>query len=474
MTRSKAKIKIVLIHPPLRNVLSAATPDYVDENRGHTPPMGLLYLQAALEKSRHESLFLDANLEGMSHDGAAKWALEQNPDIVGLQAMTFTMPDAYFVAKAIKKLNRDVKVIIGGPHSTIYPRETVELEAVDFAFAGEGEESLVTLLNNLNSPESWKKIPGLTYKKGDEVYVNSQKAYLSNLDTISFPARSSSKYDSYSSVLAKKSAITIMITSRGCPFQCIFCNRMGRTYRYHSAEYVLREIKEIIDLGIKEIFIHDDTFTLRRERVVEICEGILKRGYKITWEARTRVDCVDEELLGLMKRAGCHRLSFGVESGSEKVLRSMRKGTDLEKVKKVFDACRREGIVTLADFMFGNLDETEEDIEKTMRLIKRLNPDYAQFSICSPYPDTPLYKRGLESGLISNDIWMDFAKNPLSPFKSPVWTQHFTEERLIKITSSAYKSFYMRPSFILKQLAKINSVAQFKKMVKGAIGMRKS
>lgn len=471
VANSAKKVRVVLIHPPLCNVVSAATPGYVDENRGHTPPMGLLYIQAAVEHSKHESIFLDAEVEGWDHEETARQAISYQPDLVGLQAMTFTLPDAYLVARAIKQLSAEVKVMIGGPHSTIYPQETAGLDGVDFAFAGEGEVAFLSFLDAFFEPHSRAVIPGVASKLDGKVSYTPFLGLLKDLDSVPIPARRSSPYKRYNSVLAKRNPITVMITSRGCPFNCVFCNRMGRKYRCHSARYVLDEMEDILRLGIKEIFIHDDTFTVRRDRVEAICQGIIERKYDIIWEARTRVDCVDEELLSLMHKAGCHRLSFGVESGSENVLKSMRKGIDIDRIRAVFSWCRREGIITLADFMFGNLDEEIEDVQKTLDLVKQINPDFVQYSICSPYPDTPLYKLGLENGMIRRDIWLKFAKDPLQDFRSPVWTQHFTEKELRKITSSAYKAFYMRPSFVMKQLMRINSFSQLKTMLKGAIGM---
>lgn len=465
------KVSLVLIHPPLFNVLSAATPEYVDENRGHTPPLGLLYIQAAVEHSDHESIFLDADIEGWDHHEAAKQALSHKPDLIALQAMTFTFPDAYLVAREIKRLNPEVKVLIGGPHPTIYPIETARLEYIDFAFAGEGEIDFISFLNVFHDIDARAAVPGIASKNGKEVIYTPSQGLLKNLDSVSFPARKSSKYNEYTSVLAKSNPITTMITSRGCPFNCVFCNRMGRQYRYHSASYVLDEMESILNLGIKEIFIHDDTFTLKRERVKAICEGIIDRGYNFAWEARTRIDCVDKELISLMRKAGCHRLSFGIESGSEKVLTSMRKGIDINSVGDVFKWCKDEGIITLGDFMFGNLDEKAEDIKISLDFVKRLKPDYVQYSICSPYPGTPLYEIGMETGVIPSDVWLEFANNPLKEFSSPVWTQHFTKEELIAITASAYRSFYMRPSFILKQLMNIHSFNHVKTLMRGALGI---
>jgi anaerobic magnesium-protoporphyrin IX monomethyl ester cyclase len=461
----------VLMHPPLRNIVSAATPGYVDRNRGHTPPMGLLYIQAAVEHSKHESVFLDADLEGWNHEETARQALSHKPDLVGLQAMTFTLPDAYLVAKAIKSLSPEVKVMIGGPHPTVYPGETAGLDAVDFALAGEGEKTFVSFLDNFFEPCSAVTTPGLACKTDGAISYTPSLGFSDDLDSIPIPARHSSPYKRYTSVLAERNPITIMITSRGCPFDCIFCNRMGRKYRCHSAEYVLREIEDILSLGIKEIFVHDDTFTIRKNRVEAICQGIIHRDYDVIWEARTRVDCVDEELLALMRKAGCHRLSFGVESGSEKVLKSMRKKIDLDRVRQVFSWCKREGITTLADFMFGNLDEEEDDVKMTMKLVEDIDPDYAQFSLCSPYPATPLYEIALERGVVPYDIWQEFAQNPLMDIESPVWTERFSVEELRKVTAAAYRRFYFRPAFMMKQLLKANSFNQVKTMMSGAIGM---
>lgn len=470
----KSSLKVALVHPPLRNVLGAATPDYVDENRGFNPPMGLLYLQAALCRSRHESVFIDANLMGWTHEQAAKEALCLEPDLVALQAMTFTLKDAYMTALAVKKISPDTCVMIGGPHPTIYPEETAALPGVDFAFAGEGEKGLVDFLDRFSDTGARLLAPGVAGKKHGRVVFTPPKGLLKNLDSLAFPARKSSHYRRYFSVLAKHNPFTIMITSRGCPYSCVFCNRMDRKYRSHSARYVLKEIDNIVELGIREIFIHDDIFSLEKDRIKDICKGLIQRKYDLVWEARTRVDLVDQRLLELMSRAGCHRLSFGVESGSTRVLKNMRKGICLEHVKNVFAWCRETGMETLADFMIGNLGETMDDIEMTLELVKKIDPDYAQFSICSPYPETPLYQIGRESGLIKEDVWRKYAANPLAEFDSPVWTENFSKNQLQKITASAYRSFYFRPSFIIRQVKNINSMEKFFIMARAAFGILKN
>lgn len=466
-----APVRIVLLNAPSKDVLDAATPDFVHENSGHVPPMGLLYVASAIEKSRHEVIFLDAALEGMSYEQAAIAALEHKPDVVGFQAMTFTLRDNLFVARKIKKRAPRVITIFGGAHPTIYPKETAALDEVDFAFAGEGEVGMVAFLDVFRDAEARSKVPGIAAKREDGITYNCDHEYIHDMDSIPFPARHLAPYKRYSSVLSHHDTVTLMITSRGCPFNCIFCNRMGRQYRYHSAEYVLREFDEIHRLGIREVFIHDDTFSLKRERVEAICNGLIERGYPMIWEARTRVDCVDKELLVLMKRAGCERLSFGVESGSAKVLKAMRKGTDIDQIRKVFAWCRDIGITTLADFMIGNVDEKAEDIAMSVSLMKQLAPDYVQWSILSPYPNTPIYKMALEKGLVTEDVWLRFAEDPFLPFYTPYWTKEFSLDELRRIASRNYRTFYFRPSFIFKQLKKLRTPGQFLSLAKAAIAM---
>ena len=463
--------RVVLLQPPLRNLVAGAVPQFVDSNRGHLPVMGLLYVHSAIERSGHDVAFLDADLEGWTHEAAAAEALKRDPDVVGMQATSFTLPDACLMARAVKERNPGVKVMIGGPHPSIYPKETAALPYVDFAFAGEAEHAIGEFLDAFDDEDARLRVPGVAGDGGDGPVFTPATGLIEDMDTVPFPARAAGPYTRYTSVLARRNPVTVMITSRGCPFDCVFCNRMGRRYRWHSSGYVLREFDSIAELGIPEVFIHDDTFSIRKDRVREICRGLIDRGHDIVWEARTRVDCVDRELLALMRRAGCCRLSFGVESGSPEVLEKMRKGIDLDRVVEVFGWCRAEGIITLADFMFGNLGEKRDDIERTLEFVRKVDPDYAQFSICSPYPGTPLYEIGLERGLLATDVWREFAADPLHEFHSPVWTEHFSEEELVRMSTEAYSRFYMRPRFLVRQMGRVRSIRQFMMLVRAAFGM---
>ncbi len=451
-------MKIVLVNPPLHNTIPAATPDFIEKTRGIMPPMGLLYLKAALENSCHNSFFIDASAKRLDNSGVAKKILTIKPDFVGIQTLTFNLPGVYLLIKEIKSLLPKVKIILGGAHPTIYPLETGRLKEVDFVFTGDSEYTLVSFLNNYPVPENSTSLSKAAYLKKGNIISPLKTLYKNSIDLLPYPARKSSPYMQYSSIIAKSNPITCLITSRGCPFNCIFCNRRDKKYYEHSAEYVLGEIESILSLGIKEIFIHDDTFTINRNRAISICKGVIKMKTDLLCQARTRVDCVDRKMLSYMKEAGCSRLSFGIESGSKTVLKRLKKNISLEKALEVFKWCKEEGIETLADFMVGCPGEKKSDVKRTNSFIRKLKPEYIQFSICTPYPDTELYKEGLDKGIIKKDVWRILALNPLVKLKVPFWTENFSRGALKKILITAYLRFYLTFPQIFNQLKKINSI----------------
>ena len=204
---------------------------------------------------------------------------------------------------------------------------------------------------------------------------------------------------------------------------------------------MLEEIEHCLSLGIREIFFHDDTFTIDKKRVLTICELINKRGLKFDRDARVRVDTVNYELLSGMKKAGCHRISFGVESGNPRILKNLRKGITLEQVETAFRQCRKLKIQTLADFMIGSPGESRQDIMETISFSRRLGADYAQFSVTTPYPGTDLYREALAKGVIESDVWSEFARNPKEDFIPPLWTENLSREELIELLNTAYKNF---------------------------------
>ena len=238
-----------------------------------------------------------------------------------------------------------------------------------------------------------------------------------------------------------------------------------------SAGNVVDELSVCVDLGIREFLFYDDTFTVKRTRVMEICDEILARGLKIRWDIRTRVDVIDSEMLKALKKAGCVAIHYGVEAGNDRVLKEIKKGFSIATVKEAFRMTRRAGIDTLAYFMIGLPTERLEDIHDSFRLARELKPAYAHFTIFSPYPGTELYQCGRETGVIPSDVWREFARSPTEGFRLPLWEEHFTREELYDLIVKFYKSFYMRPGYFLARAVRVRSLNELRKKASAALSV---
>ena len=462
-------MRILLINPPSENNLPSEVPTIVNEERGYNPPLGLMYIASYVKKySDHEITIIDSQVEELSLDQLKERIRICDPDVIGMTVMSFTLIDCLKVADASRKINKDVIIVLGGPHPNLYPNETINLRNIDFLVLGEGEINFLDLMNNLRNPENVK---GIVYKDGNKAIITESSKLIDNLDAVPFPDRRMTPYKRYTSLLAKNNYITTMITSRGCPYKCIFCDRphLGKVFRARSAKNVVQEIKECYGIGITEILIYDDTFTIDRKRVVDICNLIIKSRMKISWDIRARVNTVDFPLLKLLKKAGCDRIHYGVEAGNDDILRILQKGITKKQVKEAFALTKKADIQTLAYFMIGSPRETKETILESINFAKELDPDYVHFTITTPFPGTYLYYLGLKEKIIKNDVWKEFAKNPKKNFIPPLWEENMDREELIILLRRAYKDFYIRPRYIIKRLINLRSMDEFRKMAKAGI-----
>jgi len=226
-------------------------------------------------------------------------------------------------------------------------------------------------------------------------------------------------------------------------------------------------------MGIKEIFLYDDTFSINKQRAIDICNEILRRNLKIIWDIRARVDTVDEKILKKLKLAGCERIHYGVEAGTQEILNILRKGITLQQVQKAFQWTRKVGITTLAYFMIGNPTESREQILETIKFALRIKPDYAHIALTTPFPATELYRRGLERKILRHDYWKEFAERPRMDFVPELWEENLTGQELIRLLRSAYTKFYMRPGYILKRIHKVKSWLEFKRKAKAGLKLFK-
>jgi radical SAM superfamily enzyme YgiQ (UPF0313 family) len=467
-------MKILLISPPQFGTLKTSIPNFINQIIGYYPPLGILYIAAYLKaRSSHEVLVLDTQVEKMGYPEIKAEIERIKPDLVGIYTLTFALVDALKVAALAKSVSRDILVCSGGPHPTIYPAETAAQKDVDFAVSGEGEEAFLKLLETLTARGDLHLVPGLSFKEAGGVHTTPQAAPIENLDEVPFPARQTLPYRKYTSIIAKTSPITTFISSRGCPFNCSFCATSRRRWRPRSVANIIAEMEECVSLGIREFFFFDDTFAINKQRVLKLCDAIEQRGLKILFDIRTRVDTVDAEMLARLKKAGCERIQYGVEAGTPEVLATLKKGIDLDRVRSVFKTTRGLGITTFADFMIGSPGETREQIEKTINFALELKPDFAQFSITTPFPSTEMYTEALRRGIFKEDAWQRFAAAPDENFVPGLWNEHLTRAELENLAKLAYKRFYLRPSYVLKKAAGIRSFGELARHISAGIHLLK-
>ena len=277
-------MKVLLIAPPGTETIKSDLIHLIHEERGINPPIGLLYVATSIkENSDHDVKVLDASIDKLSMKQIGQEIKNYAPDIVGMTLSTFSLLESIRIAKLAKEIDSEIKVIVGGIHVYIYPRETIELGCFDYGVLGEAEYSVIALLEKIEKNESPSEIKGLVYKEGGHTLETGRPELLSELDPIPFPDRTLLPYKRYNSIVAKANPVSIMITSRGCPCRCIFCDRphLGKHFRVRSADNVVDELEECYKLGIKEILVYDDTFTINQQRVIDICKKISERNIKI-------------------------------------------------------------------------------------------------------------------------------------------------------------------------------------------------
>lgn len=465
-------MKILLINPPSENELHGNNPSIIEEERGYNPPLGILYIAGYLEKHTNFKVeVLDTQAEEIGYDRLKDAILAKQPDVVGITAMTFTLIDVIKVINLIKSMRPEIKVVLGGPHVHIYPEETINIPGVDFLVLGEGEVTFKELIENIDNPARLRSIPGLVFKENCKVINTGARPLNENLDSLPFPARHLTPVQKYSSLMARRIPITTMFTSRGCPYRCTFCDRphLGKNFRARSAMNVVDEMEECVKLGINEFLIYDDTFTIDRQRVIDVCNEIKRRKLNIGWDIRARVNNIDRELLKKLKEANCERIHYGVESGNPEILKILNKGITVDRVRTTFKETKEAGISVLAYFMIGCPKETRKEIMETIAFAKELKPDFVHITIFTPFPATEIYKTGIKDGIIKEDFWREFAKNPVPGFQPKCWEENFTREELQELIVYAYKSFYTRPSYILRRLTHIRSIGEFKRMARAGL-----
>jgi len=432
-------MKVCLISPPYNSAVKSVT-------GASAPPLGLAYLASILRKE-HEVKIIDSIILGYGLEDLRRELRSFYPDIIGITSVTPSIPQAYAVAKIAKKVIEDCTVVMGGPHVTFLPKQTLEeCKHVDIVVRGEGEKTVEKLMRAIENGESLKTVRGIAFRSGNQIVENEPMPFIKNIDEIPFPSRDLLPMDKYQFNGVR---YTTMLTSRGCPFGCSFCSSsrlFGGYWRGRSPENVLEEMRVIYeDYKIKNIELMDDTFTLNQKRAEKICDGIIKREWDIAWSASSRVDTITKKLAEKMKKAGCWVIYLGIESGSQKILDSIGKRITIRQVKKAVKIVKDAGIQVLGSFIIGFPEDTVKTIRQTIEFAKSLNLDYAQFSILTPYPGTPIFDFAAKNDLLLTNDWGKYTViDPVMRIKG------VTARQLKSLLQKAYISFYLRPKIVFK------------------------
>lgn len=419
-------------------------------------PLGLMYIQAVLDKEGYESKIVDLY---DSYNEIRHIITSYNPDVVGISCFTFFRKSSFELAKIAKEISPRIKVVMGGPHATfLWGQILRNIPEVDVIVRGEGEITYIELIKAFEKNTSLDNVDGIAFRKGDIPYLTKERKPIQNLDSIPFP--------SYRDIDLKNYPIVHVHSSRGCPNCCTYCSttQFWKNYwRARSAKNVVDEIEWLVkEKGVKDLYFSDDIFTTNKQRVIDICRMLIDRKILLKWSAETRVDSVSREMLEWMKKAGCYKIDLGVESGSPTILKNIKKNITIEQIKQAFKWCREIGLKTLSYIMVGNWGETWDTIRETEKLLDEIKPDVLGIAIATIYPNNELYEIAKEKGVIDDDFWLsdkiilkytgEHSMNELVKMRLDV-ARHFYKDRgTFAFTKYILNQVRKKPKLLLEHL----------------------
>lgn len=453
-------MKILLAVPSHKNLKYLYLPRLITEGKGSYPPLGLLYLASVLRRNGFNDVRVFDGQLFRDPERAFRYLFQEfMPDIIGISALTPTLHRAYKLAEIARSIKKDVFVVFGGTHCALYPEEMMLTGIPDAIVIGEGENAFLKLVQNLESGVSEDEIEGVVFK-GNRGAYSTPPLLIRDLDSLPFPDRTLVPRDAYYIVVDKPLEATSMLTSRGCPFKCTFCKPIRRLFSQRSPENIADELEECRGMGFEIVNFVDDTFNVNRKNVLAICREIVKRKIGIKFSFMARVDTFDEETAEALREAGCIRIQFGIESGTDRVLKMMDKGFTVNEARRAIEISKRYGFTTVAFYILGYPGESKDEIRETIRFSIETEPDYVQYLPLSIQPGTPLYNSALNAGEI-RDFFRIYTLNTNLQFKEIYLNGTISLEERIRLIKEAYRRFYFRMEYVKKQLKEIRSTREF-------------
>ncbi len=433
------KAHITLVNPP--QTTGAPESGFI--------PLGIGYLAAVLEENKYEVDVIDCQVQKPTKKELEKELNRLQPDVIGVTSTTLTYKSATDIVKTAKQSCPNSLTILGGPHVTVLDKQTLSDQTeVDIVVRGEGEQTLLELVD-LASKSKLKdlaKVAGITFRKNGKLVQTPDRPFIQNIDELPYPAFKHFQINKYR--LFGKTYLPV-ITSRGCPFQCTFClaSRMcGRRFRARSPENVVDELEFLRDTYEADAFsFYDDTFTFDRKRAREICKEMKNRNVDLHWDCRTRVDRITKKDLAILRDANCQLIHFGVESGSQKMLDAMKKGTTVEQNARAIKWAKEVGILVAISVVVAYPGETPDMLQQTLDFIQKTRPDYVYMCVAIPYPGTELHDLLQELGWEMTTDWEHFDEQTLV-FRNP----YISPEKIEEVRRTFFNQFFS-PSYILQK-----------------------
>lgn len=467
----KNKFNITLINPPV-NIYDVY--GKYSNLAAFQPPIGLCSLAAHLIKGKFSEVkIIDACVLLMSIPDVVNEIVSNSPNLVGIYCNTSSYHVVQELVKGIKSVSPLLKIVLGGPHPSVLSEETLEGIDADFAVIGEGEETLLELVKYLNDgAKDFSRIKGLVYRtEGDVILTNEPRPRIEDLDSLAFPAISLlpdiKKYKLYMMQYRRLPYMPIL-SSRGCPFDCIFCNTpFGKKVSFHSAAYISDYIEYLNKkVGVKEVVFNDDTFTVKEDRVIDLCKLINKKNIDVSWYANVRVDIKNKEIFKLMKSAGCWICAIGAESGNQNIINLLGKRFTIEQIKETAKHIKDAGLILKVFFMLGNIKETVSTIDETINFAKSLKCHFPVFSLLTPYPGTKLWHCAKEYGEFEYSDYRQLIISNSDPLFVP---NGLSKEILLSKQKEAFHKCYFNVAMLVRHLRTVRSLSGIWKLVKAGV-----
>jgi anaerobic magnesium-protoporphyrin IX monomethyl ester cyclase len=452
------------------------------------PSIGIAYIAAILREDGHTVKVVDAYVNGYNLEDIMEIIREFSPDVIGISVLTPSAEVVYEISRNIRGRFSDTIIVMGNLHASLFSNEILSANYADFIVHREGELTMAELLKALANKGNLEEIRGISFKRDGTILNNPMRPHIEDLDSLPFPAWDLFPLDKYSTdprTAVKRGVVERQIlATRGCPNQCTFCS--SRTERSLGGKYRMRNPKLVVDemvfmyknFGSEVFSFMDLAFPLVRSHAESFCNEIIRRGLntKLKWVTECRVKPLDQELLNLMKKAGCVRLYLGIESGNDDTLRVLRKNFTTKDVMDAVRMAKRAGIEVDGMFMIGLPGETEETINQTIDFALELKVRYAIFNIFVPYPGCELWDKLSSQNKIQFNNWSDFTSYPTYSGGIPVYVPDgLSKEKLMDLQTKAMRKFYFRPRFVLHELLnfKFDKISQYSEGFKGLLYQRK-